>query len=130
MSLSPKDKISLNEDRLDASAEDFADVIDAKSRWTSRHSYGVAVAMIRILQELRYDEQRNRYWRRAALLNDLGKLGVSNHTLNKPGRLTDEEFESVKRHVNHKRRILKHVLCFVSFADDPAAHHEKPDSPQ
>lgn len=127
-SRAPKEnKISLDEDRLDAIAEGFADVIDAKSPWTSRHSYGVADAMIGILQEFGYDEESYRYWRRAALLHDIGKLGVSNQILDKPGRLTDEEFESVKRHVDYTRSILKHVPCFASFADDAAAHHEKLD---
>ena len=121
------DRLLVTEDRLDAIAEGFADVIDAKSPWTSRHSVGVAEAMIGILQQYGYSSEQTRYWRRAALLHDIGKLGVSNMILDKPDKLTDDEFAQMKTHVDHTRRILKLVPCFRNFADDAAAHHEKLD---
>lgn len=122
-----EDHLFVTEDRLDAIAEGFADVIDAKSPWTCRHSFGVADALVGILQQLGYSGEQTRYWRRAALLHDIGKLGVSNTILDKPGRLTDEEFGQMKGHVDHTRRILRLVPCFRDFADEAAAHHEKLD---
>lgn len=120
-------RLMVDDQQLDAIAEGFADVIDAKSPWTSRHSHGVADAMVGILQVLGHQPAEIRYWRRAALLHDIGKLGVSNTILDKPGKLTDEEFNQMKGHVNHTRRILSLVPCFDGFADEAAAHHEKLD---
>lgn len=117
----------VDESRLDAIAEGFADVIDAKSPWTSRHSYGVADVTVGILRQLGYSEQRIRLWRRAALLHDIGKLGVSNLILDKPGGLTEDEFAQMRRHADHTRRILNFVPCFRGFANAAAAHHEKLD---
>ncbi len=121
------ERIFVDDHRLDAIAEGFADVIDAKSPWTSRHSFGVADATVGILQQLGYSEQRIRLWRRAALLHDIGKLGVSNLVLDKPGPLTDDEFAQMRRHVDFTRRILNFVPCFRRFANEAAAHHEKLD---
>lgn len=113
--------------RLDAIAEGFADVIDAKSPWTFRHSHGVAAAFTGILSQLGYSAEETRHWRRAALLHDIGKLGVSNLILDKPGGLTESEFAQMKRHVDYTRQILQFVPCFRQFADVAAAHHEKLD---
>lgn len=123
----PSERLYVDEARLDAIAEGFADVIDAKSPWTFRHSYGVADATVGILRQLGYSEERTRVWRRAALLHDIGKLGVSNLILDKPGGLTEDEFAQMRRHADYTRRILNFVPCFRSFANEAAAHHEKLD---
>jgi putative nucleotidyltransferase with HDIG domain len=73
----------------------FADVIDAKSPFTYRHSTGVAGAAVSIARTLSMRESDVTLIRRAALLHDIGKLGVSNAILDKPGKLTDEEWEVV-----------------------------------
>lgn len=122
-----EERLFVTEDRLDAIAEGFADVIDAKSPWTCRHSFGVADAMVGILEQYGHSRERTRYWRRAALLHDIGKLGVSNMILDKPAGLTDAEYAQMKGHVDHTRRILRLVPCFRGFADEAAAHHEKLD---
>ncbi|WP_161604736.1 HD-GYP domain-containing protein [Roseiconus nitratireducens] len=120
-------RMYVDEDRLDAIAEGFADVIDAKSPWTCRHSFGVAEATVGILKQFGYSDEHARFWRRAALLHDIGKLGVSNRILDKPGKLSEAEFSQMRRHVDHTRRILRIVPCFRNFADVAAAHHEKLD---
>jgi HD-GYP domain-containing protein (c-di-GMP phosphodiesterase class II) len=65
--------------------------------------------------------------RRAGLLHDLGKLGVSNLILDKPGKLTDEELVQMRRHPFHTAQILERVPCFREVADAAAAHHERLD---
>ena len=65
--------------------------------------------------------------RRAALLHDLGKLGVSNLILDKPGKLTDEEFAEVRRHPAYSEQILRRVAVFDGIAEVAAAHHERLD---
>ena len=120
-------QLFVNEDRLETIADGFADVIDAKSPWTCQHSHGVADATVGILRVLGYSEPEVRHWRLAALLHDIGKLGVSNLILDKPGRLTVDELKAMQLHVDHTRRILRLVPFFNGFADVAAAHHEKLD---
>jgi HD-GYP domain-containing protein (c-di-GMP phosphodiesterase class II) len=70
---------------------------------------------------------RLRWLRRAALLHDIGKLGVSNTILEKAGKLTDDEFAEIKRHRGTPSRILSRISAFAGIAEDAAAHHERLD---
>jgi putative nucleotidyltransferase with HDIG domain len=124
----PHDRILVaNDDRLDRIAEAFALVIDAKSPWTFQHSRGVADVSVAVARTLGYSEDQLRDIRRAALLHDVGKLGVSSLILDKPGALTEEEFAAMKRHPAATREILKRTGCFSHLANVAAAHHERLD---
>ena len=79
-----------DDDYLDDIAQAFARVIDAKSPFTSGHSERVAVFTDLIAEEMAIDPERRRWLKRAALLHDIGKLGVSNCVLDKPGKLDDD----------------------------------------
>lgn len=126
--LEPADRVRLTDEaHLDRVAEAFADVIDAKSPWTYRHSTEVARYSVGIAEELGLDAAAQRRIRRAALLHDLGKLGVSSAILDKPGRLSDEEFAEVRRHPDHTLRILERVAPFRDLAEVAAMHHERLD---
>jgi HD-GYP domain-containing protein (c-di-GMP phosphodiesterase class II) len=61
------------------------------------------------------------------MLHDIGKLAISNRILDKPGRLTDREFEKVREHPSVTRRILEHIPGFGHLAPLAAAHHERLD---
>jgi putative nucleotidyltransferase with HDIG domain len=113
--------------RLDRIAEAFAKVIDAKSPFTARHSERVAEIANGIAEVLGFDADERRILRRAGLLHDIGKLAVSNRILDKPGRLTDEEFQVVQTHPTHTLHILKRAPCFAPLAELAANHHEKLD---
>ena len=65
--------------------------------------------------------------RRAALMHDIGKLGVSNMILDKPGKPTDDEFDQIRKHPDYSLRILEQVEAFRHLADVAAAHHERLD---
>jgi len=65
--------------------------------------------------------------RRMALLHDIGKLGVSNLILDKPGKLTDEEWTQMRRHPERTVRILERVSAFQYLAATAGAHHERLD---
>lgn len=124
----PQDQVELADDeRLDTIAAAFAQVIDAKSPWTFRHSERVAGTAVGIARLLDTDDLGEQTVRRAGLLHDIGKLGVSNLVLDKPGALTDAEWEQVRRHPEYTQRILERVAVFQHLADDAAAHHERPD---
>ncbi|MEX2534181.1 MAG: HD domain-containing phosphohydrolase [Trueperaceae bacterium] len=117
--------------QLDRVAEAFARVIDAKSPWTYRHSERVQQLALGAAAELAgpealSDDQLRRL-SRAALLHDLGKLGVSNLILDKPGRLTDEEFALIRRHPAHSELILARVEPFRELAPLAGGHHERMD---
>jgi putative nucleotidyltransferase with HDIG domain len=64
---------------------------------------------------------------RAGLLHDIGKLGVSNTILDKPDKLTDEEFEIMKSHPVLGHAVLRRVSVFEDVAEVAAAHHERLD---
>jgi HD-GYP domain-containing protein (c-di-GMP phosphodiesterase class II) len=65
--------------------------------------------------------------RRAALLHDIGKLGVSNLILDKPGKPTEEEFAQIRKHPDYSQQILQQVDAFEKLADVASAHHERLD---
>ncbi len=124
----PTDSVLMaDEDQLDLVAEAFAKVIDAKSPWTYRHSNGVATTAAAMAKVLGYSPQQTRDLHRAALLHDLGKLGVSSLVLDKPGKLTDEEFATMKRHPANTNAILSRVGCFHQLAEIASSHHERLD---
>ncbi len=126
--LEPVERIVLaDEARLDRVAEAFAKVIDAKSPYTYRHSERVAELAVSTGTVLGFSPAALRDLRRAALLHDIGKLGVSNLVLDKPGKLTDEELAAVRRHPEWTEQILRRVSRFDELASAAAAHHEKLD---
>jgi putative nucleotidyltransferase with HDIG domain len=126
--LEPDDReIIADEARLDRVAEAFARVIDAKSPFTFRHSERVAEIAVATATTLGFPDEPLRDLRRAGLMHDIGKLAISNLILDKPGELTVEEFEAVKRHPLVTEQILRRVARFADVADIAAAHHEKLD---
>ena len=88
---------------------------------------GVAGYAVAIGDRMDFDPVRLRSLRRAGLLHDIGKLGVSNLILDKPGRLTDAEVAEVRRHPLYTEQILTRVAPFADIAATAAAHHERLD---
>jgi HD-GYP domain-containing protein (c-di-GMP phosphodiesterase class II) len=117
----------VDEARLDSIAEAFAAIIDAKSHFTYGHSQRVADYADAIATQLDVPASHRRSLHRAALLHDIGKLGVSNGILDKPGRLDVDEWEAVKRHARFTEDILARVSVFNALAPIAGAHHERPD---
>jgi|HubBroStandDraft_6_1064221.scaffolds.fasta_scaffold122998_2 putative nucleotidyltransferase with HDIG domain len=120
-------QILVNEEMLDGICMAFAEVIDAKSPFTYRHSSGVADAAIAIGQQLDLGVQNITFLRRAALLHDIGKLCVSNAILEKPDKLNNYEFEVIKKHPYYTFEILKRIPGFGNLSEIAASHHEKLD---
>jgi HD-GYP domain-containing protein (c-di-GMP phosphodiesterase class II) len=114
-------------DFLDRVAKGFSDVVDAKSPWTYKHSEGVARISVGIAESLGWSGDRVVGLRRAALLHDLGKLGISNQILDKPGKMTDEEFAAMKQHPRLTELILMKVPALSELAQVAGAHHERLD---
>ena len=68
---------------------------------------------------------KSRLIRRAALLHDIGKLSVSNAILDKPGKLTESEWDVVRKHPHYSYEILKRIPDFSELSEIAASHHEK-----
>lgn len=117
----------LDEDQLDAIATAFAQVVDSKSPYTYGHSTRVAHFAEAVAGELGIPAARRRWLRRGALLHDIGKLGVSNSILDKPGKLTGEEWEQMRAHPRHTEEILARLHPFAELALVAGAHHERLD---
>ena len=104
--------------------------LDARDPTTQVHSINVANYAAGIAHYLGLDESEITWLRYAGLLHDVGKIGTPEAILTKPGRLEPAEFEEMKKHAAHTRRILSQI----EFMDDlagmeaiAAAHHEKLD---
>ena len=126
--LEPDDRaLKATPERVDLVARAFAEIIDAKSPFTYRHSEGVARVAVAMAERAGLGPESIRDLMRAALLHDIGKLGVSNRILDKPGGLTDGEYEEIKRHPKLTYDNLSRVGPFRPIAETAANHHEKLD---
>jgi putative nucleotidyltransferase with HDIG domain len=126
--LEPEDRLLLaDDDGLDRIAHAFAGIVDAKTPYTARHSEGVAEIAVALSAALGFDALDQRRIRRAGLLHDIGKLGVSNRILDKPGKLDADEWAAVRRHPTWTLEILQRIPAFADLAEVAANHHEKLD---
>lgn len=112
---------------LDRIAATFATIIDAKSAFTASHSAGVAEIACGLTVRLGLPADAQRRMRRAGLLHDIGKLGVSNRILDKPGKLDADEWEAMRRHPALGQEILGKVDALQDTAWLAAVHHERLD---
>ena len=120
-------EVKLDDDYLDDIATAFGQVVDSKSPFTSGHSQRVADYVDNIALMLGMGASRRRWLKRGALLHDVGKLGVSNTVLDKPGKLDADEWEAVRLHAAHTEAILSRIGAFGELARMAGAHHERLD---
>jgi len=105
----------------------FLRAIEAKDDYTVRHTRRVCRYSLYMGEELGFSHQRLEHLRQAALMHDIGKLAVPKHLLNKPGKLTDEEFERVQRHAHVCIDILGLVDFLKPMTAAAAGHHARYD---
>ncbi len=108
-------------------AEIFAEVIDDKSPFTAQHSRDVTRVALALSERLGFTPGELQEMRIAALLHDLGKLGVDDNILDKPGSLTPDEFAVMKMHTYHTYHLLAEVDGLERMARWGAYHHERLD---
>jgi putative nucleotidyltransferase with HDIG domain len=101
--------------------------IDAKSRWTRGHSEVVATFSQEIARAMGFQENEIRKLTLGALLHDIGKIGTNDVVLEKPRRLTAEEFAVIKRHPEQGADILRDVRQFRDLLPFIQHHHERLD---
>jgi diguanylate cyclase (GGDEF)-like protein/putative nucleotidyltransferase with HDIG domain len=105
---------------------DLAEAVDLRFSGSARHSETVGRYAEMMARELGFSEQRISRVRLAGMLHDIGKVGVSDSILRKPGALTPEEFEVIKRHPELGAQILEHP-SLADVSEWVGAHHERPD---
>lgn len=100
-------------------------IIDFRSSFTAMHSAGVAASAKALAMLAGMSDEDCMKMEIAGNLHDVGKLRVPNEILEKPGKLTDEEFNKIKEHPYYTRLILMDVEGFEEIADWAGFHHEK-----
>lgn len=107
--------------------ETIANTIDAKDAYTQGHSKRVAEYSIVIAKKLGMDEETQEKIGNIASLHDVGKIAVPDTVLNKPARLSDEEYELMKTHTTAGAEILKDIDSIPDIALGAKFHHERYD---
>ncbi len=101
--------------------------VDNKDRYTRRHSEDVLTYSLQIADQFELDMETRRTIQIAALLHDVGKIGVPDRVLRKPGKLTDEEYEAIQQHPLMGAVIVGAVPGFEETLDAVRHHHERWD---
>lgn len=105
----------------------IARTVDAKDSNTSEHSFRVSEYSVAIATSLGFSEEKRENLRQMALLHDIGKIGIPDAILNKPAKLTDEEYEMMKTHVIRGGDILKDFTMIDNVSVGALYHHERYD---
>ena len=101
--------------------------IDAKSKWTAGHSERVTNYAEEIGRILQFDEEQMSILSISAILHDIGKIAVPEQILDKPGKLTDEEFDEVKKHPRAGTKIISSIPSYETIISGILYHHERWD---
>ncbi|MDD5423673.1 MAG: HD domain-containing protein [Candidatus Omnitrophica bacterium] len=114
-------------DAVGIACEVFSQLIDTKHPSMIGHSKRVSVysMLIALAMNLSHDDITKTKW--SALLHDVGKLGIARSLINKPGKLTPEEFETVKLHAVYTRELLETITDFKDVALIASSDHERFD---
>ena len=107
--------------------QSLADAIDAKDTYTKGHSGRVAEYSREIAKRFGYSRKDQNDIYMMGLLHDVGKIGIPDTVINKPARLTDEEFDLIKNHPVMGARILKNITEMPRLATGARWHHERYD---
>tara|TARA_Y100001933_G_scaffold77866_1_gene79079 strand:- start:165 stop:1289 length:1125 start_codon:yes stop_codon:yes gene_type:complete len=103
----------------------FVKFIDAKDAYTGMHSSNVVNLANLVLEKLDMDDERKEDVRIAAALHDIGKIGIPERVLNKPGSLTNDEFEIMKKHPSLGANLLSGLSGYEKISMYIRHHHEK-----
>ena len=122
-----KDARKKEAEMFEETTEALANAIDAKDKYTSGHSIRVALYSRQIAREAHLPNQTCDQVYFAALLHDVGKIGVPLEIINKVGKLTDEEYEEIKKHPVLGYQILSSIQQAPYLAEGARYHHERYD---
>lgn len=109
---------------FEGTIQSLVSALDAKDAYTCGHSSRVAELAVELASRLGFDEEGINRIRMAGILHDIGKIGVDDSVLRKPGKLTDEEFEQIKQHPVLGYEILQGIRQFKKILPAVRHHHE------
>ncbi|HEX8683293.1 MAG TPA: HD-GYP domain-containing protein, partial [Ardenticatenaceae bacterium] len=111
----------------DATIEGWSRALDLRDKETEGHSLRVTEMTVELARTMGMSEEEIVQVRRGALLHDIGKMGIPDRILLKPGALDDEEWEIMRRHPTYGYEMLAPIAFLRPALDIPHAHHEKWD---
>lgn len=111
----------------EATIEGWSRALDLRDKETEGHTQRVTTLTVRLATRLGLSEAEIVHLRRGGLLHDIGKMGVTDSILNKPGPLTDEEFKIMRQHPSFAYDMLVPISYLRPALDIPYSHHEKWD---
>ncbi len=112
---------------FEGTIQSLVSALDAKDTYTCGHSSRVADLAVELAERLNFDEDGVSRIRMAGILHDIGKIGVDDSVLRKPGKLTDHEFEQIKQHPVLGYEILQGIRPFRKILPAVRHHHESWD---
>ena len=108
----------------DATLEGWAHALELRDKETQGHSLRIANMTLELAKRMGIDEQNLDNIRRGALLHDIGKMGVPDTILLKPGKLTEDEWSIMQKHPTYAYEMLSELPYFKDVLDIPYCHHE------
>jgi HD-GYP domain-containing protein (c-di-GMP phosphodiesterase class II) len=111
----------------DATLEGWSRALDLRDKETEGHTQRVTEMALRLAHALNFESSEITHLRRGALLHDIGKLGVPDNILLKPGPLTDEEWDVMRKHPRYAYDMLSPIAFLTPALAIPYCHHEKWD---
>jgi PAS domain S-box-containing protein len=107
--------------------EGWVHALDLRDRETEGHTQRVTNLTVKVARALGFSEEQLVHIRRGALLHDMGKMAIKDEILQKPGPLTDAEWEEMRKHPVHTREMLSPISYLKPAMDIPNSHHERWD---
>ncbi|MCK8059431.1 MULTISPECIES: HD-GYP domain-containing protein [unclassified Fusibacter] len=105
----------------------FTKAIDAKDKYTVGHSERVADYSVKLAKRMKFGDKKIDDLRTSALLHDIGKIGILDAILNKPGKLTEEEYNEIKKHPEIGASIINEIYFLKNASEVIRHHHESYD---
>jgi HD-GYP domain-containing protein (c-di-GMP phosphodiesterase class II) len=127
LDVEPEPVATIDDASIDSALEAVAHFADIKSPWFLGHSTGVAALTADAACAAGCSDHDVTRVRRAALVHDIGQVGVANGVWDKPGPLTAEQYERVRMHTYLTERVLHRSELLAPYATVAAAHHERAD---
>jgi PAS domain S-box-containing protein/putative nucleotidyltransferase with HDIG domain len=111
----------------DATIEGWSHALDLRDKETEGHTQRVTEIATKLAVKMEMPESELLHFRRGAILHDIGKMGVPDHILLKPGKLTPKERETIKQHPQFAYEMLRPIKYLQRALDIPYSHHERWD---
>ncbi|MFL0165981.1 HD-GYP domain-containing protein [Candidatus Clostridium helianthi] len=121
----PKHSLELSFEEIHGITNVLSKIIDSKSSYTQRHSQGLSEKAAIMADFYNLEKEEKMKLIIAADLHDIGKLAVPNDVLDKPDKLSDEEFKIIMKHPEYTRLALQEIKGFEDITEWASNHHEK-----